>query len=328
MTPLSNLHFADDTDAEPQASAATHHFSCESCIASFVALSSEGRCHSYPGVGCSSADISIIRASIISSPTHSCGLSSEPVSFPAFFFRYLFLRIFLYGRIYLRYAWAHSIYKTYTKLSQVAFLAIFHGKLAWVNGAFLVLGEGAAIVALLFEAFFVDETLVDVFDAVLINEGHTDLIATSRILDPDEKDPVKQLGKPTTSAIYSPFSLRQILEFILFLPMNLVPVAGTPMFLLVTGYRAGPFHHWRYFKLLDLTKKERQAFVKQRQLKYTWFGTVALLLQLIPVLSMLFLLTTAAGSALWVTKLEAKRRALEENSEDDQARARYVDDPV
>ena len=191
-----------------------------------------------------------------------------------------------------------------------------------------MLGEGAAIVALLFEAFFVDETLVDVFDAVLINEGYRALIATSRILDQDGKDPVKQLGEPTTSAIYSPFSLRQILEFIFFLPLNFVPVAGTPMFLILTGYRAGPFHHWRYFKLLNFTKKERKTFIKRRQLKYTWFGTVALLLQLIPVLSMLFLLTTAAGSALWVVKLEGKRRAIEENPEGDQARDRYVDDPI
>lgn len=204
---------------------------------------------------------------------------------------------------------------------------IFHGPLAWVNGAFLVLGEGAAIVALLFEAFFVDETLVDVFDAVLINEGYTDLIASSRILDSDGRDPVKQLGKPTTSAVYSPFSFRQILEFIIFLPLNLIPVAGTPMFLVFTGYRAGPFHHWRYFKLLDFTKKERQAFLKKRQLKYTWFGTVALLLQLIPVLSMLFLLTTAAGSALWVVRLETSRRALERNT-DGQAEDRYADDPI
>ena len=283
---------------------------------------------SYLRTQCSFADKFIIRASTISSPTSFCGLSSGPASFRASFCLYSFLRIFLYGHIYLRYGRAHSSYRTYTKLLQVAFLAIFHGKLAWVNGVFLVLGEGAAIVALLFEAFFVDETLVDVFDAVLINEGYTDLVAASRMLNPDGKDPVKQLGKPTTSAIYSPFSLRQILEFIIFLPMNLIPVAGTPMFLLVTGYRAGPFHHWRYFKLLDLTKKERQAFVKQRQLKYTWFGTVALLLQLIPVFSMLFLLTTAAGSALWVTKLEAQRRALEENSDDGQAGSRYVDDPV
>jgi len=196
-----------------------------------------------------------------------------------------------------------------------------------VNGVFLVLGEGAAIVSLLFEAFLVDETLVDVFDAVLINEGYSDLITSSRVLNPDGRDPVKQLGKPTTSAVYSPFSLRQILEFIILLPLNLIPVAGVPMFLIITGYRAGPFHHWRYFKLLDFTKRERKEFVKKRQLKYTWFGTIALLLQLIPVLSMLFLLTTAAGSALWVVKLEKKRRALETDS-DGQTRDRYVDDPV
>ena len=209
--------------------------------------------------------------------------------------------------------------------TQVALLAVFHGHLAWLNATFLVLGEGAAIVSLLFEAFFVDETLVDVFDAVLVKQGYTDLIASSRILDPDGSDPVKQLGKPTTSAVYSPFSFRQIAEFIIFLPLNLIPVAGTPMFLIMTGYRAGPLQHWRYFKLLDFTKKERDAFIRKRRLRYTWFGTMALLLQLVPVLSMLFLLTTAAGSALWVAKLEGKRRAVEAIPEDERSE-RYADD--
>ena len=98
------------------------------------------------------------------------------------------------------------------------------------------------------------------------------------------------------------------------------------MFLVLTGYRAGPLQHWRYFKLLNFTKKERNAFIKKRQLRYTWFGTVALLLQLVPVLSMLFLLTTAAGSALWVAQLEGKRRALEARIEDESSE-RYADDP-
>lgn len=123
----------------------------------------------------------------------------------------------------------------WTYLPQVTFLAIFHGKLAWLNATFLVLGEGAAIVALLFEAFFVDETLVDVFDAVLVNEGCKELVATSRLVDPEGESPVKQLGNPTSSAVYSPFSFRQIIEFIVFLPLNLIPVAGTPMFLVLTG---------------------------------------------------------------------------------------------
>jgi Etoposide-induced protein 2.4 (EI24) len=171
-----------------------------------------------------------------------------------------------------------------------------------------VLGEGSAIVALLFEAFFVDETLVDAFDAVLVSQGLEDLVAQGRILEPNADNAVESLGKPTGSAIYSPFSLRQIIEFIFLLPLNLVPFVGVPLFLVLTGYRAGPFHHWRYFKLLGLSKKERKEYIRQRQLKYTWFGIVALILQLVPVLSMFFLLTTAAGSALWAAKMEKARR--------------------
>ena len=212
-------------------------------------------------------------------------------------------------------------------MPQVAFLAIFHGPaLAFINGAFLVLGEGAAIVALLFEAFLVDETLVDVFDAVLIAKGHEDLIATSRVLDSQGRDPYRKLGKPTISAVYSPFSLRQIIEFILFLPFNLVPVIGTPIFLLLTGYRAGPLHHWRYFKLLKVSRKERNLAIRHRQLKYTWFGTIALLLQLIPMLSMFFLLTIAAGSALWVARLEDGRKRKQPTS-DEAPQEPYADNP-
>ena len=188
-----------------------------------------------------------------------------------------------------------------------------------------MLGEGAAIIALLFEAFLIDETLVDVFDAVLINESFEDLVNQGRILHMDRSSPVKQLGRPTTSAVYSPFSLRQIVEFICFLPLNLIPVLGTPAFLILTGYRAGPFHHWRYFKLLGLTKKDRRMAIKKRQLSYTWFGTTALFLQLVPVLSMLFLLTTAAGSALWAVHLERRRL---ESPEHIDTRPEYTDDPI
>lgn len=56
---------------------------------------------------------------------------------------------------------------TFTYLPQVAFLAIFHGRLAWFNAAFLVLGEGQVVIALLFEALLADETLVDVFDVFI-----------------------------------------------------------------------------------------------------------------------------------------------------------------
>ena len=201
----------------------------------------------------------------------------------------------------------------WTYLPQVAFLLIFHGSAAWFNGVILVLGEGQIIIALLFEAFLVDETLVDIFDTVLVNEGFHDLVGSARILLPTPDSPAKALGKPTKSAVYSPFSLRQIIEFAIFLPINLVPYVGVPVFLLITGYRAGPFHHWRYFQLREMSKKARKQYIRDRQLKYTWFGTAALCLQLVPVLSMLFLLTTAAGSALWVVRMERARLAREQN---------------
>ncbi|KAG9234226.1 hypothetical protein BJ875DRAFT_504842 [Amylocarpus encephaloides] len=220
---------------------------------------------------------------------------------------------------------------TFAYLPQALFLLAFHGPTAWFSAAFLVLGEGQIIIALLFEAFLVDETLVDVFDATLIREGQIGLVSPSRVLHQDAPNTVKMLGKPTSSAIYSPFSFRQIAEFVVFLPLNFIPVIGVPFFLVLTGARAGPLHHFRWFKLRGLARKEKSNEIRQRKWKYTWFGTMALLLQLVPVLSMFFLLTSACGSALWVTKLEEQKRLVETVSQitvDEEAPPAYTDDPI
>jgi hypothetical protein len=174
----------------------------------------------------------------------------------------------------------------------------------------------------------------------LIKEGLIDMVSPVRILNRDAPNPVKMLGRPTTSAVYSPFSFRQIFEFVVFLPLNFLPYIGTPAFILITGARAGPLSHWRYFKLRGLSRKERNAEIRSRQWKYTWFGSVALLLQLVPILSMFFLLTSAAGSALWVVELEKQKQLLEsapaaprEIFDDDavhgdEAPPAYTDNPV
>ncbi|KAK7179519.1 hypothetical protein DPSP01_011954 [Paraphaeosphaeria sporulosa] len=198
-------------------------------------------------------------------------------------------------------------------LPQVAFLALFQKKgSAWVNGTFLVLGESAAVTALLFEAWLVDEVQVDIFDAVLVHKGYDDLVRQFRPVSDDSlNNPVQRLGKPTKSSVYAPFSFRQIAEFVILLPLNFVPYIGVPIFLLLTGYRAGPLQHWRYFKLLDFNKKQRNAFARRRVWQYTWYGTVYLFLQLVPPLSMFFLLTAPVSSALWAADLEARRRQQE-----------------
>lgn len=117
-----------------------------------------------------------------------------------------------------------------------------------------------------------DEAQVDIFDSVLVAEGHGDLVSVSRPVLPEEEglNPRTRLGRPTQKAIYAPFSLRQIVEFVLLLPLNLVPYVGVPIFLLFTGYRAGPLLHWRYFKLKGMDKHEKKAFIAKRRWMYNW----------------------------------------------------------
>ncbi|CAJ2508520.1 Uu.00g135460.m01.CDS01 [Anthostomella pinea] len=203
----------------------------------------------------------------------------------------------------------YTILFTFTFLPQYAFLALFHGWAVWLNAVVLVLGEGLVIIQGLFEGFFVDECRVDIFDATLLNEHLEDLVAPHRLLFPDAPNSVKKLGKPTTAAAYQPWSLIQIVELIFFLPLNLIPYVGTPAFILITGARLGTFAHYRWFELRGLTKKEQKQEIRTRMWEYTWFGTVAMLLQLVPILSFFFLLTSTAGSALWTVKLEKQMRA-------------------
>lgn len=166
--------------------------------------------------------------------------------------------------------------------------------------------------ALLFEVFLVDESQVDIFDATLVYKGFEDLVRPFRPVSEDSmNDPVQRLGKPIRSSVYGPFSFRQIAEFAILLPLNFLPYVGVPIFLALTGYRAGPLQHWRYFKLLGFDRKQRNAFAKKRGWQYTWYGAVYLLLQLVPILSMLFLLTAAVSSALWAADLETQRRQQE-----------------
>jgi uncharacterized protein involved in cysteine biosynthesis len=112
------------------------------------------------------------------------------------------------------------------------------------------------------------------------------------------------LGKPTTAAIYTPWSIIQIVELIVFLPLNFVPVVGTPAFIIITGTRLGKLAHYRWFQIRGYSKVEQKKALRDRAWEYVWFGTVAMILELVPVLSLFFLLTTTAGAAQWTAQIE------------------------
>ncbi|KAJ4398817.1 hypothetical protein N0V85_006188 [Neurospora sp. IMI 360204] len=247
----------------------------------------------------------------------------HPEFYPVFLGRLLPLSIISF-LVYL-------ILFTFAFIPQLLFLMIFQGKAgAWFNAIVLVLGEGHVVIQGLFEGFFVDEAQVDIFDATLINHGLTDLVAPHRLLFPDAPTSVKMLGKPTTKAEFQPFSLKQIIELIVFLPFNLIPYGGTVAFLMITGSRYGKLSHHRWFQLRGLSKKEMKRERSYWSWEYTWFGTIAMVLQLIPVLSFFFLLTTSAGAALWVTDLEERSRVRVGRpvTANDQAARNQPDEPV
>ncbi|KAL2015441.1 hypothetical protein VTK56DRAFT_5496 [Thermocarpiscus australiensis] len=226
---------------------------------------------------------------------------------------------------------------TFAFLPQYLFLLIFHGPAgALINTTVLVLGEGLVIIQGLFEGFFVDECRVDIFDATLINHGFADLVAPYRILFLEAPNAVRMLGKPTSRAEYQPWSMVQIVELIVCLPLNLVPYVGTPAFIIITGARLGKLSHHRWFKLRGVNKKDKKRELRLRAWEYTWFGTVAMILELIPILSFFFLLTTTAGAAMWVAKMEERARTRvgqpitpeHRAAHDDGAGPVYHDDPV
>lgn len=188
-------------------------------------------------------------------------------------------------------------------------MLIFQGPAsAFINTTVLVLGEGQVIIQALFEGFFVDECQVDIFDATLINYGYTDLIAPQRIIFVDAPNAVRMLGKPTRRAEFWPFSWKQIIELIVCLPINLIPYIGNVAFIMITGSRLGKLSHHRWFVLRGLDRREKKREWKLRRWEYLWFGTVAMVLELVPILSFFFLLTTAAGAAMWTARLEEQAR--------------------
>ncbi len=144
--------------------------------------------------------------------------------------------------------------------------------------------------------------------ATLINYGLVDVIAPHRVLFLDAPNSVKMLGKPTSPAEYQPWSIKQIAELIFFLPLNLVPYVGTPAFIMITGSRLGKLSHHRWFKLRGLDKKNMKREIRHRRWEYLWFGTVTMILELIPVLSLFFLLTSTVGAAMWAARMEEEAR--------------------
>jgi len=187
-------------------------------------------------------------------------------------------------------------------LPQVALLALFNGPFAIVSTILLVLSESSTIFNILSKNFLIDDALIDTFDGTLLARGQSSLVATERQVK-SGSDPIGKLGK-LVSRPFAKFTPNAIIRYLMYLPLNFIPIVGTVAFVILQGSRFGPAAHARYFQLKQMKKQDKERFIEERKAAYTSFGVPAVLLELVPVVGILFSFTNTVGAALWAADME------------------------
>ncbi|KAK7023836.1 hypothetical protein R3P38DRAFT_2627091 [Favolaschia claudopus] len=201
---------------------------------------------------------------------------------------------------------------TFTYLPQVAFCAVFSGPFAFATAAMLVLGEAYAVIMFVSKTFLLGRAQDQLFNAVFRQQG-------INLVFVEQKGKSRSFVQSAFKSMSKPlqrFSREGLLRYVVSLPLNLVPVVGTVLFLLYNGAKAGPTFHTRYFQAKGMGPAARQAFVDKRKGAYTAFGAATLALNLVPVVGPVFMLTSTVGAALWACELEKKEKDRESPSLD------------
>ncbi|KAF1841355.1 uncharacterized protein K460DRAFT_165735 [Cucurbitaria berberidis CBS 394.84] len=189
-----------------------------------------------------------------------------------------------------------------TYVPQVALLTLVNDPLAIFTTVLLVLSEASTIFNVLSKNFLIDDALIDTFDGTLLSRNMTSLVATEREVKRGS-DPVGKLGKLVAKP-FAKFTPKAIIRYFMYLPLNLIPVVGTVLFVILQGRKFGPTAHARYFQLKQMKKQEKEHFIEQRKAAYASFGIPAVLLELVPIAGIFFSFTNTVGAALWAADME------------------------
>lgn len=154
-----------------------------------------------------------------------------------------------------------------TYVPQAAVLTIFNGPFAILSTILLVLSESSTIFSVLSKNFLIDDALIDTFDGTLLCRNLPSLVSTERQIR-SSSDPVGRLGKIMRKP-FERFTPKAIIRYFLYLPLNMIPVVGTVLFVILQGRKFGPTAHARYFQLKQMKKRERDEFVEKRKAAYT-----------------------------------------------------------
>ncbi|KAK8148710.1 hypothetical protein G3M48_009386 [Beauveria asiatica] len=196
----------------------------------------------------------------------------------------------------------------FTYLPQLAVLVFVNGPFAVVSTMLLVLSESSAIINTVSRGWLLQDAILDTFDGTLVSRNATTVVSEGRELKAG-RDPMQRLGKVLRSP-FERFSPKAIIRYLLYLPLNAIPLVGTVAFVFFQGRNRGRSVHERYFQLKRWSDAQKSKWVNTHVGAYTSFGLVATALEMIPIASMLFTYTNTVGAALWAADLEAHNTSL------------------
>ncbi|KAK0733709.1 hypothetical protein B0T26DRAFT_633531 [Lasiosphaeria miniovina] len=189
-----------------------------------------------------------------------------------------------------------------TYLPQLAVLVFVNGPLAVLTTVLLILNESSVIINIVSKNFMLQDALLDTFDGTLLARDAADIVSEGRQLK-SGGDPIQRLGKILKSP-FGRFSPKALVRYVMYLPLNFIPVVGTVVFILFQGRSRGNGVHDRYFQLKRWPSSKRSKWLSDHTGPYAAFGTVATLLEMVPLASVLFSFTNTVGAALWAADIE------------------------
>jgi hypothetical protein len=121
----------------------------------------------------------------------------------------------------------------FTYIPQLAILVFVNGPLAVFTTVALVLSESSTIINTVARSWLMQEALLDTFDGTLVSRGATAMVKEGREVK-SGSDPMEKLGKVLKSP-FERFSPGALIRYVLYLPLNFIPVVGTVAFIAIQG---------------------------------------------------------------------------------------------
>lgn len=121
----------------------------------------------------------------------------------------------------------------FTYLPQLAVLVFTSGPLAVVSTVLLVLNESSTIVNIVSKNWILQDAILDTFDGTLLSRNATNIVRQGREVR-SGNDPIMRLGKVLKNP-FSKFSPTALVRYLIYLPLNFIPVVGTAAFLFLQG---------------------------------------------------------------------------------------------